>query len=740
MKIRSLVCTLAAALGLILLAIPIPAYATTTQPAVTASTSVGSEPYGIALSPNGDYAYVANYISNTVSVIQTSTNAVTDTVTVGTAPFSVAVLPDGDYIYVSNTGSSSVSVIQASTNTVVDTISVGSSPHAVSVSPNGDYVYVTNAFSDSVSVIQTSTNTVVDTISVGSYPYAASFAPNGDYIYVVNYSSGTVSVIQTSTNTVIDTITVGTDPESVAVSPNGDYAYVANYVANTISVIQTSTNTVIDTITVGTEPESVAVSPNGDYIYVANYSSSTLSIIQSSTNTVVDTLSVGSNPDFVAVSPNGDYAYTSDYGADTISVVSLGSDSGPVASTTGSLSVSNVSPSDISVPVDSTGYGSLPSASWSDTTGSGNGWQGSVAASDFSYTGAWTPNGPSPALASSSAGSYIGTNDGDTYTLDVTGVSGSTITYSYTSTAGATGTGTATTGTASNVGTNGISIIFSSTQTYATGNSYQVNVGTQNSSALTLEDQFSSASITAGTGSNTDPVFINQTASLTGTPGGYGTAVPFLSAAIDTGMGQYTVVPRVGMSTDNSSWSATYTANIEYTISSGPYAGSTTATTNFFPAGSFPTGLWESSPGNCNDWNVAQAVLTASIDQNAYEGYPAMVLSGSYGNACETQPISMPSTLVGGDTFSVDLAARTQGPLSAGPGICIWDTQANECLPAYWSPSPSNVYNWSRFNITMTLPSSYVYGNTLTLYLYSGETNGGPPAVNAYADVQMIAN
>ena len=37
----------------------------------------------------------------------------------------------------------------------------------------------------------------------------------------------------------------------------------------------------------------------------------------------------------------------------------------------------------------------------------------------------------------------------------------------------------------------------------------------------------------------------------------------------------------------------------------------------------------------------------------------------------------------------------------------------------------------------MTLPKSYHNGNTLTLFLYSGETDGGPPAVNAYSDIQM---
>jgi len=50
---------------------------------------------------------------------------------------------------------------------------------------------------------------------------------------------------------------------------------------------------------------------------------------------------------------------------------------------------------------------------------------------------------------------------------------------------------------------------------------------------------------------------------------------------------------------------------------------------------------------------------------------PVMALSGSYGNACETQTISVPRQLVGGDTFLVQLAAQTQEPLSVGPNICI---------------------------------------------------------------------
>ena len=61
---------------------------------------------------------MANHGSGTVSVIQISTNTVTATVTVGTDPYGVAITPDGNYAYVTNYGSDTVSVIQI--NSVVN--------------------------------------------------------------------------------------------------------------------------------------------------------------------------------------------------------------------------------------------------------------------------------------------------------------------------------------------------------------------------------------------------------------------------------------------------------------------------------------------------------------------------------------------------------------------------------------------------------------------------------------------
>src|SRR5580704_6768369 len=120
-------------------------------------------------------AYVTNNTDGTVTVIATATDSVLGTpIDVGGAsagPYGVAVTPDGNFVYVTNPGAGNVSVIATATNTVVDTITV-SNPQGVAVSPDGSTVYVTSDIVSfgNVSVIQTSNNTVLTTVAVGNGP------------------------------------------------------------------------------------------------------------------------------------------------------------------------------------------------------------------------------------------------------------------------------------------------------------------------------------------------------------------------------------------------------------------------------------------------------------------------------------------------------------------------------------------------------------------------------------------
>ena len=58
---------------------------------VLSTISVGANPYGIAVTPNGSKVYTPSQTNSTVSVIDTATNTVTATVTVGSSPRYVAV-------------------------------------------------------------------------------------------------------------------------------------------------------------------------------------------------------------------------------------------------------------------------------------------------------------------------------------------------------------------------------------------------------------------------------------------------------------------------------------------------------------------------------------------------------------------------------------------------------------------------------------------------------------------------
>ncbi|WP_292387683.1 PKD domain-containing protein [Methanosarcina sp. UBA5] len=232
----------------------------------------------------------------TVSVIDTATNTVTATVTVGSSPYGVAVNPDGTKVYVANLGSSTVSVIDTATNTVTATVNVGNYPWGIAVTLDGTKVYVANLGSNTVSIIDTATNTVTATVPVGSVPSGVAVTPDGKKVYVTNEYD--VSVIDTKTNTVTATVPVGSSPIEAAVNPAGTKVYVTNSGDNTVSVIDTATDTVTTTVPIGSisMPNGVSVTPDGTKVYVANYGDNTVSVIDAATNTVTTTVPVGSNP------------------------------------------------------------------------------------------------------------------------------------------------------------------------------------------------------------------------------------------------------------------------------------------------------------------------------------------------------------------------------------------------------------------------------------------------------------
>ncbi len=199
----------------------------------------GVGPRGVAYDSGKGEVFVANEVSNNVSVISDASNSVVATIPVGPAPVGVAYDSGKGEVFVANEGSHNVSVISDASNSVVATIPVGPAPVGVAYDSGKGEVFVANEGSHNVSVISDASNSVVATIPVGPAPVGVAYDSGKGEVFVTNSNSNNVSVISDASNSVVATIPVGSAPVGVAYDLSNGYVYVSNHGQGTISIITT---------------------------------------------------------------------------------------------------------------------------------------------------------------------------------------------------------------------------------------------------------------------------------------------------------------------------------------------------------------------------------------------------------------------------------------------------------------------------------------------------------------------
>ncbi len=248
--------------------------------------AVGGGPTGVAITPDGRFAYVADSGAGTVSVVDLETGFAAAPIQVPPGPAAIAISPDGRFAFVTSTKSQTVSVIDTQTNQLAgEPIKVGAGPEGIAISPGGNSAYVADQGDGSVLVIDTQTRQVVgEPIQVGAAPAGVAFSPDGGFVYVTDQSGSAVSVIDTHTRSVESAIGVPDEPRAIAVSPDGKLAYVTQQGSEAVSVIDTQTGRVLGApIAVGKKPEGIAITPDGKIAYVTNFESADISAIDTQT-------------------------------------------------------------------------------------------------------------------------------------------------------------------------------------------------------------------------------------------------------------------------------------------------------------------------------------------------------------------------------------------------------------------------------------------------------------------------
>ncbi|HEU0006050.1 MAG TPA: glycosyltransferase family 39 protein [Terriglobia bacterium] len=265
---------------------------------------VGKEPFGLAFSPDGRRAFVANAQSREVSVIDTTRHRLIQNIAIPSElPVWVAAAPDGTYIYVTNERSHDVTVIASASNSVVGRIPVGKGPAGIAVSLDSRYAYVANEGSNDVSLVDLQRELVIETIRVGQVPQGIAMSPDGVWAYVANFGSNSVSVIASARNEVVAEIPVGEGPVGLAVSPDGRFVYSGNFKAGSLSIVDTSERREVEAVPTGAETFDVGVRPSGKEVYVASGKERQVVVVDTQLRVVRQKAMLGQGPFKLAVAP-----------------------------------------------------------------------------------------------------------------------------------------------------------------------------------------------------------------------------------------------------------------------------------------------------------------------------------------------------------------------------------------------------------------------------------------------------
>lgn len=167
---------------------------------------------------------------------------------VGTSPYGIAIAPDGQTAYVSNSSAASITPINLVTATAGPPIPVGLKPQGLAITPDGKTVYVANETSGTVTPVSTETKLPSTPIQVGVNPLLVAITPDGATAYVtVPGPPSAVRPIDVATNQAKPPIVMppGTSASGIVVHPNGKTVYVASYSTGSVHMFTTVDNALV---------------------------------------------------------------------------------------------------------------------------------------------------------------------------------------------------------------------------------------------------------------------------------------------------------------------------------------------------------------------------------------------------------------------------------------------------------------------------------------------------------------
>ena len=227
----------------------------------------GIEPVDILAEKIKNRIFIANYIDNSVTIINPDLS--TKTLFVGNNPIALA--SSSGKVYVTNEGSNTISVIDTSLN-ITKTINIGTK--ITNLASDTDRIYCTEDLNSKIAIINCISDTIETQIPV--CPHPKSLCITRDKVYCGSNTAYTISIIDKIQQIFLKNISVSS-PARELIWCNGKI-YATQHYNGKIAVIDENTDSVIKYIRTGCYPFDLIFSPLLEKIFITDITGAIIKI------------------------------------------------------------------------------------------------------------------------------------------------------------------------------------------------------------------------------------------------------------------------------------------------------------------------------------------------------------------------------------------------------------------------------------------------------------------------------
>src|SRR5262245_25762664 len=265
--------------------------------------------HGFGYSPDSKTLAVVSVGSNSVTLIDTATNKMKGTVYVGRSPHEAFFTPNGSELWVTVRGENYVSVIDPVQIKETRRIAMANGPGMTMFGPDGQYGFVCSSFTPELTVVDAESHQIIQRLPQAS-PFCPNIAvsPENDEVWITLKDVGKVQVFSAKPpfeqKALLDTGPI-TNHVNFVNNRNGKFAYVTIGGANEVKAFRRdATPQLVATIPVGNLPHGSWPSGDGSRVYVALENGEQAVAIDTVTNKVITPISIGQTTQALVYVPN----------------------------------------------------------------------------------------------------------------------------------------------------------------------------------------------------------------------------------------------------------------------------------------------------------------------------------------------------------------------------------------------------------------------------------------------------